>query len=223
MANIVIKTKPKEITQNFIKDINTRKKRIVNFLGCAIIINPKVFPVDSKFSYSSKITAKRIPENPGFVLDLGAGTGVQAIIAAKRGAKKVLALDIDDNCLDNVRENVNYNKLEKIIEVRKSNLFKAVKSYEKFDLIISQLPFADVDYDCNIKHFLFDPKYKLHNLFLKDAKQHLKKNGKIFLPSGSVANEKKLLYLINKYKYKINSVIEEKSLNAIWKLYILNT
>lgn len=219
----MVKENPKEITLKFIKDINTRKKRIVNFLGYNIIINPKVFPVDSNFSYSSKITAKIIPKNPGVVLDLGTGTGVQAIIAAKRGAKKVLALDIDDNCLNNAKENINYNKLEKIIEIRKSNLFKAVKPNEKFDLIISQLPFADVDYDCNIKHFLFDPKYKLHNLFLKEAKQHLKINGKIFLPSGSVANEKKLLYLIKKYKYKIDSVIEDKCLGTIWKLYILNT
>lgn len=212
---------PKEITLNFIKDIKTRKKRVANFLGYKIIINKNVFPVDSSFSYSSEVTAKRIPKNSGIVLDIGTGTGVQAIIASKRGAKKVIAIDIDDNCLENAKENVIFHKMDKIIEVRKSNLFDNIKPEEKFDLIISQLPFADVNYSSDLSHFLFDSGFKLHEKLLKDAKKHLKNNGKIMLPSGEVANEKKILELIKKYEYTILKIDKEEAFGFIWKLYFI--
>ena len=120
----MVDKKPQDITLNFIKDIQTREKRTAEFLGEKIIIHKNVFPVDSPFSFSSKITAKRIPKNAGVILDVGTGTGVQAIIAAKRGAKKVVAIDIDYNSLKNAKEKVKFHKLEKIVKVRKSDLFK---------------------------------------------------------------------------------------------------
>jgi len=67
--------KPQQITLDFIKDIQTRDRRIVSFLGEKIIINKNVFPVDSPFSYSSKMVAKRIPKKVGTVLDIGTGNG----------------------------------------------------------------------------------------------------------------------------------------------------
>ncbi len=215
------KNTPRESTLKFIEEIKSKNKRTTTFLGEKIIIHKNVFPVDSVFSFSSKITAKRIPKNVNSVLDVGTGTGVQSIIAAKRGAKKVLAIDIDNNCLKNTKENVKFHKLEKIISIRKSNLFKNVKPNEKFDLIISQLPFADAKYKDKVSHFLFDSDFKLHEKFLKSAKKYLTKNGKIFIPSGEIANEEKLLELIKKYNYKIVKVHKEIFQDLKWKLYVL--
>jgi len=217
----MVEKKPAQITLDFIKDITTRGRRIANFLGYKFIVNKNVFPVDSPFSFSSKITAKRIPEKAGVVLDVGTGTGVQAIVAAKRGAKKVIAIDIDDNALENAKENVKLHKLEKIMEVRKSDMFKEIHNDEKFDLIISQLPFADVKYKAKVGHFLFDPGFKLHERLLRGAKKHLTKKGKIFIPSGEIANEGKLLKLIKKYNYKIEKIEQEKFQGLIWKVYTL--
>lgn len=213
--------KPKEITLNFIKDIQTRSKRIADFLGYKIIVNKNVFPVDSPFSFSSEMTAKRIPKNSGVVLDVGTGTGVQAIVAAKRGARKVLAIDIDDNSLMNTKENVKFYNLEKVVDVRKSDLFNKIKKNEKFDLIISQLPFADVKYESRVSHFLFDPDFRLHEKFLEDARNHLTREGKIFISSGDVANEKKLIELIKKFNYVILKAEEEIFEGLKWKLYTL--
>lgn len=50
------------------------------------------------------------------VLDMGTGTGVLAIMAAKLGAQHVLAVDIDDNSVRNARENAIANGVN--IEVR---------------------------------------------------------------------------------------------------------
>lgn len=213
--------KPQPITLNFIKDIQTRGKRTAEFLGEKIIIHNKVFPIDSPFSFSSKMTAKRIPENAGSVLDVGTGTGVQAVIAAKRGAEKVIAIDIDDNSLENAKENIKFHKLGNIIELRKSDLFNNLQEGERFDLIISQLPFADIDYDSPVGHFLFDADFRLHERLLRDGQYHLNQNGQIFIPSGDVANENKLNKLITKYHYKIAKVEEEMFQSLKWKLYIL--
>jgi len=212
---------PQEITLNFIQDIQKKERRVAEFLGEKIIINKNVFPVDSPFSYSSKIIAKRISQNVGIVLDVGTGTGVQGIIAARRGAKKVISIDIDKNCLENARENVKFHKLDNIIEVRKSDLFENINLNEKFDLIISQLPFADVNYKCIVGHFIFDPNFELHKKLLKEARYHLNTNGKILIPSGEVANEPRLNELIQEFGYKIIKIEEESYQDLIWKLYII--
>lgn len=200
---------PSKITLDFIEEIQTKNKRIANFLWENFIINKSVFPIDSANSYSSIITAKNIYENCWNVLDVWTWIWVQAIIAAKKWAKKVLAIDIDDNALENTKENIFHHKLEQIIETRKSNLFENIKLGESFDLIIAQLPFADNNYNSSISHLLFDYNFKLHDNFLKNAKFFLNKNWKILIPSGDISNEEKLKKLINKYEYKIENKIEE--------------
>tara|TARA_R110001599_G_scaffold328532_1_gene542027 strand:+ start:13801 stop:14568 length:768 start_codon:yes stop_codon:yes gene_type:complete len=46
------------------------------------------------------------------VLDVGAGTGILAIMASKLGASEVSATDIDDWCIDNAKENFALNGIE---------------------------------------------------------------------------------------------------------------
>ena len=53
------------------------------------------------------------------VLDMGSGTGVLAIVAAKLGAKSVLAVEIDEMSEESVRENITLNDVEdRVISVR---------------------------------------------------------------------------------------------------------
>ena len=48
------------------------------------------------------------------VLDMGSGSGILAILAEKRGASYVLAVDIDENCSLSTRENARINNCEKV-------------------------------------------------------------------------------------------------------------
>ena len=50
------------------------------------------------------------------VLDMGSGTGVLAIVAAKLGAESVLAVEIDDMAEESVRENIALNGVENKVE-----------------------------------------------------------------------------------------------------------
>lgn len=60
---------------------------------------------------------------PGMtVLDLGTGTGILAMVAAKLGASKVLAVDHDENAIVAARRNICANRLATQIEVRHGSL-----------------------------------------------------------------------------------------------------
>lgn len=67
------------------------------------------------------------------VLDMGTGTGVLAIMAAKLGAKYVLAIDIDENSIRNALENAEANNVQ--IDVR----LGSTVPQEPFDLIMGNI------------------------------------------------------------------------------------
>ena len=50
-------------------------------------------------------------------LDIGAGSGILSIIAYKLGAKKVYAIDIDENCEFNLLENLKLNHIDSIKKI----------------------------------------------------------------------------------------------------------
>jgi len=79
------------------------------------------------------------------VLDFGTGSGIVAVAAARSGAQKVLACDIDPVSLEAVKANAELNQVE--IEVS-GDYEKA--SAEGFDVILA----ADVLYDVEIFPFV---------------------------------------------------------------------
>ncbi len=46
------------------------------------------------------------------VLDMGCGTGILSILASKRGARKIVGIDIDDWCYTNSIENIQLNNIK---------------------------------------------------------------------------------------------------------------
>ncbi len=56
------------------------------------------------------------------VIDVGTGSGVLAIAAAKLGASSVIAFDEDPEALRNARENVASNEAAAVVEVREADL-----------------------------------------------------------------------------------------------------
>jgi ribosomal protein L11 methyltransferase len=56
------------------------------------------------------------------VLDVGTGSGVLAIVAAKLGAAFVSAIDVDPDAIENARENIARNNVEQIVEAHVRDL-----------------------------------------------------------------------------------------------------
>ena len=79
---------------------------------------------------------------PGMtVFDIGTGSGVLAIVAAKLGAKRVEAVDFDPVAVRVARENVRQNGAENVVRTERSDLLKSVAG--KADLIIANI-IADI-------------------------------------------------------------------------------
>ena len=56
------------------------------------------------------------------MIDVGTGSGVLAIAAAKLGAASVVAFDEDPEALRNARENVARNGVARLVEIREAML-----------------------------------------------------------------------------------------------------
>ena len=71
------------------------------------------------------------------VLDIGTGSGILAIIAAKLNASDILAIDIDEDAVENARENVRLNHVEHRVRVRCASV-EAIGPQE-FNLILANI------------------------------------------------------------------------------------
>lgn len=68
---------------------------------------------------------------------MGCGTSILAILASMRGAESVTAIDIDDWCVNNSRDNIKLNHIDNItVELGDASLLKDRKP---FDVIIANI------------------------------------------------------------------------------------
>ena len=71
------------------------------------------------------------------VLDIGSGTGIWAIAAAKLGARRVVAVEKDEMLIPIIRTLLKENGVEKKVEIVRTDSRK-LKLRERFDVIISE-------------------------------------------------------------------------------------
>lgn len=110
-----------------------------NYKGLEIIIQPKM-----SFGTGHHATTRLMVEmllashlEGKRILDMGSGTGVLAIVAAKLGAESVLAVEIDDMAEESVRENIALNNVaERVASV--CGDARAIEG-EKFDLVLANI------------------------------------------------------------------------------------
>jgi len=70
------------------------------------------------------------------ILDVGTGSGILSIIAAKLRAKEVWGIDIDGAAVEIARENVKMNRVSDIVNIRKGSIGHLQK---KFDMIVANI------------------------------------------------------------------------------------
>lgn len=78
------------------------------------------------------------------VFDIGTGSGILSIAAAKLGAASVLAVDLDPIAVGVARQNVAYNGAARCVEVREGNLLGGIEG--RADVILANLT-ADIHLD----------------------------------------------------------------------------
>jgi methylase of polypeptide subunit release factors len=78
-------------------------------------------------------------ETPDLALDMGTGSGIGAIFAARRGYR-VIAVDVDPSAVRCARINTLLSQMDSRIEIREGDLFASVDG-ERFHLVTFNPPF----------------------------------------------------------------------------------
>lgn len=140
-------------------------------------------------------------------LDIGAGSGILSLISYKLGAKRVYAIDIDENCEFNLLENLKLNKISsykkissgncKINELNEKfiygfgniitdNWLKSALRLEKYDIIVANIlapVIISLIEKADIASYINDGGYLVLSGIIKekesDVRDALMKNGKI--------------------------------------------
>lgn len=130
------------------------------------------------------------------VLDIGTGTGILSIASIKLGADFVLAIDNDEWCIENSKENIKLNNVEDKIEVQLAEINQIREN--NFDLILANIQ----------KNVLLD--------IAEEIMSKLKKEGFVIL-SGLLAEDEN--DILKKYKelsaFGGFSFVETKQSSAI--------
>jgi len=161
----VIRVSDRIIIKPTFKDYSTKANEIV------LTIDPKM-SFGTGEHQTTKLILKALEKvvRPGMkVLDVGSGTGILSIAAVKLGAGKVVAVDFDEICFENCRENCVINEVDSSFEILTGEI-DDVKEKD-FDLILANIQ----------KNVLLEIAEKI--------RQRLNENGMVIL-SGLLTSDK---------------------------------
>ncbi len=158
------------------------------------------------------------------VMEIGTGSGLISLCSLKAGASKVVATDVNPSAIACARYNAERLKLKDRFQVRRvplndSGAFTVIKDDEKFDFIISNPPWEDDKPKSIDEYALYDPGFVLLDSLLKDAKQHLNKDGQILLAYGCVTAIEMIFKLGDKYDYDYR-VLDTRELDNLPEAFL---
>ena len=171
----------------------------------------------------------------GFVLDVGTGSGIQAISASEK-AELVIGVDISREAIKLARENAFKQNVKDICFFESSlfDLFKKIKTKKQFknsflkeiknkkihdflkknilfDLIIFNPPYLPQDKVVSDKSIYGGIKgHETLERFFYEASEYLKENGKILIVFSSLTKKEKVDELLNDYCFEFKQVDEKK-------------
>src|SRR5258708_7337740 len=168
------------LSHRFILD--RRSTRFVRAAGFRLAIYPSVF--HPKLFLTSELFARflsTIDLEGKQLADVGTGTGILALAAARAGAKAV-ALDINPMAVNAAADNARSNGLgNRVIAVR-SDLMSALAPDPQFDVIISNPPFFSGEpRDIADRAWVAGPRYRDIASLFEQARQRLKPSGTMYV------------------------------------------
>jgi release factor glutamine methyltransferase len=150
----------------------------------------------------------------GSFLEVGSGAGVTAVTAARSGCAAVTALDISAAAVDNTRRNAALHGVADRVRVLRSDLFAELGPDERFDLIFWNSNFVEMGAEfvnsSDLHHAFFDPGYRAHLRFLREAPAHLAEGGRLLLGFADLGNTAKLAELCAEQGLKLDTFRAER-------------
>jgi len=185
--------------------------RLERVQGVPILVTPTVF--NPKVPRTGAFLAAQLDDRQvggdAEVLDLGTGSGVCAIFAA-RHARRVVAVDINPAAVHCAGLNAVLNHLEHRIELRHGDLFEPVKG-ERFDLITFNPPFLRGaprnDRDCAWR------STDIAERFAAGLRDHLKPHGAALIVLSTFGDARHFLDQLRERGFAIAVLAERRFVN----------
>jgi HemK-related putative methylase len=205
--------------------LKRNKTRWTHASGFRLVVRPTVF--HPRFFITSKFFAKfigRLDLTGKRVADVGTGTGILALAAARAGAANVVAIDINPNAVEAAAENARANGLEDRVTALRSDLLSEVAPGPAFDVILSNPPFfPDEPRDIADRAWNAGPDYRDIAAFFDQARERLTPNGSIYLLLSSHCDLDKIGALIKDAGFGARLVDQRSILFESFEIYELST
>ena len=155
------------------------------------------------------------------ILDMGSGSGIQALTCKKLGFTNITAIDINPEVIKHIKQQdkkIQTTNLNKKIKIIQSNLFSNIKTKnnkkQKFDLIIFNPPYLPFDprepKDSQLQTTGGKKGYEIIIKFLKQAKKHLNKDSTLLLLISSLSKPRIIKQEAKKLNYKYEKINQQK-------------
>lgn len=181
----------------------------VDVFETSIVSHPQVMsPAHSK---SPHFIIKNWDIEPGMsVLDLGTGSGIFAVFAGLKGARRIVAADINPLSIECVQRNIDRYSLQDKTDVYLSDTYKNIP-LEKFDRIICNAPNWNhpILSEAPLMRGLCDPDYSFLRAVIQGAPKYLNTNGKLLLGFSINNYSKTLPNLIERSGMRLEKVVQQ--------------
>jgi release factor glutamine methyltransferase len=163
------------------ESIRDSGEQVVEYLGRSLVVPPKVFPPAplSRLLGEAVLAEVRVGDR---VLDMGTGSGVNAILAASRSTD-VLSVDVNPRAVAAAVANAGRNGVASRTEFRESDVFAAVDG--TFDLMVFDPPFRWFAPRDELEAAMADENYAALTRFLSQAGSFLAPGGRILMFFGT--------------------------------------
>jgi release factor glutamine methyltransferase len=175
-----------------------------DYLGLTLVVPPQVMPITRVSHLLGEAVLAEVRPG-GRVLDMGTGSGVNALLAASRGAS-VLAVDINPEAVAAAQRNAERNGLADRVEVRQSDVFSAVDG--TYDLIVFDPPFRWFAPRDLYEMASTDENYRAMTRFFREAHRYLTTDGRMLIFFGTSGDLGYLLRLVDEAGFTGTRVAE---------------
>ena len=169
-----------------------RKRYEVRVGKFTILVFPNVW--SPAYDWSSAFYIENMPDLTGkSFLEIGSGTGVISVAAARAGATRVIAVDVNPAAVENTKANFERFRLANATALR-SDGFQAVKG--QFDVVTWNAPYHGSKPADDLERGCADEDYKDITAFFEAVDKHLRPNGQVvfgFSESGDLPRIKRLI------------------------------
>jgi release factor glutamine methyltransferase len=174
-------------------ELRTADEETVDYLGLSIVVPTGVFPPTGMSDLLGTAVRDEVRDTDR-VLDMGTGSGINAILAASRSTD-VVAVDLNPAAVAAAAANAERNGVADRVTFRESDVFSAVDG--TFDLIVFDPPFRWFAPRDLAEASMADENYGAMTRFVREAGDYLTPDGRILMFFGTSGDLDYLYRLID--------------------------